>query len=90
MVADGNPIELDLKTRYVVKGIGKEQTIASKVKIWTEGEGANMRIKRVEDRWDDQLPDSTFKNALRNLNSVIVPTLVSVPKSIEEEEAGQK
>ena len=29
----GNPIEMDLKTRYVVKGIGKEQTIESKILI---------------------------------------------------------
>lgn len=83
---DGNPIEMDLKTRYTVKGLGSQQTIDSKIKIWTEGEGDNMRITRVEDRWDDNLPDSTFKNAMRNLNSVIVPKLVSVPKSIEEEE----
>lgn len=85
---DGNPIEMDLKTRYTVAGLGSQQTVDSKIKIWTEGEGDNMKISRVEDRWDDNLPDSTFKNALRNLNSVIVPTLVSVPKSIEEEEKG--
>lgn len=82
----GNPIEMDLKTRYTVKGLGSQQTIDSKIKIWTEGEGDNMRITRVEDRWNDQLPDSTFKNAMRNLNSVVVPKMVSVPKSIEEEE----
>lgn len=27
----GNPVEMDLKTRYVVKGVGKEQVIDSKV-----------------------------------------------------------
>ena len=86
VTSGGNPIEMDLKTRYTVKGLGSQQTIDSKIKIWTEGEGENMRITRVEDRWDDNLPDSTFKNAMRNLNSVVVPTLVSVPKSIEEEE----
>lgn len=80
---------MDLKTRYVVKGLGKEQTIDSKIKIWTEGEGPSMKITRLEDRWDDNLPDSTFKNAMRNLNSVLVPTMVSVPKSIEEEESSK-
>lgn len=89
ITSSGNPIELDLKTRYTVKGLGSSQTIDSKIKIWTEGEGESMRVKRVEDRWDDNLPDSTFKNAMRNLNSVVVPKLVSVPKSIEEEEKGQ-
>lgn len=73
ITSSGNPIELDLKTRYTVKGLGSAQTVDSKVKIWTEGEGESMRVKRVEDRWDDSLPDSTFKNAMRNLNSVVVP-----------------
>lgn len=86
ITSSGNPIEMDLKNRYTVKGLGSQQTIDSKIKIWTEGEGDNMRITRVEDRWDDNLPDSTFKNAMRNLNSVVVPKMVSVPKSIEEEE----
>jgi hypothetical protein len=54
----GNPIVMDLKTRYVVKGIGKEQTIDSVVKIHTNGD----RITKVEDRWNDQLPDGAFKN----------------------------
>lgn len=89
VTSSGNPIEMDLKTKYTVKGLGSEQTVDSKIKIWTEGEGDNMKIKRVEDRWDDNLPDSTFKNAMRNLNSVVVPKLVTVPKSIEEEEKSQ-
>jgi hypothetical protein len=54
----GNPIVMDLKTRYVVKGIGKEQIIDSVVKIHTNGD----RITKVEDRWNDQLPDGAFKN----------------------------
>lgn len=54
----GNPIELDLKTRYVVKGVGKEQTIASKVAIYTEGE----KISRVEDRWDGEIGEGGIKN----------------------------
>lgn len=82
----GNPIELQMKNKYTVKGLGSEQTIDSVIKIFTEGEGANMRITKVEDRWNDNLPDGPFKNAMRNLNSVVVPTMVKVPKSIEEEE----
>lgn len=89
VISDGNPIELELKTKYTVKGLGSEHTIDSKVKIFTEGQGDNIRIKRVEDRWDDSLKEGTFRDAMKNLNSVIVPTLVSVPKSIEEEEKSQ-
>lgn len=53
VTSNGNPIEMDLKTRYVVKGINKEQTIASKVLIHTEGD----RIVKVEDKWDGKLPE---------------------------------
>ena len=56
----GNPIGLDLKTRYVVKGIGKEQTIASKVNIFYDKDSG--KITKVEDKWDGQLPDSSFTN----------------------------
>lgn len=43
----GNPIEMDLKQRYKVKGIGKETTVTSKVNIFLEGD----YISRVEDKW---------------------------------------
>jgi len=79
----GNPIAMDLKTRYVIKGIGKEQTIASKVMIfWDEQSG---KITKVQDKWDGKLPDSSFTNAMRNLNSVTVPLLISVPKNDDED-----
>jgi hypothetical protein len=58
VTSSGNPITMDLKTKYVVKGVGKEQTISSVVKIYTKGD----RIAKVEDRWNDQLPDGAFKN----------------------------
>lgn len=50
----GNPIVMDLKTRYVVKGIGKEQTINSLINIYHEG----GKITKVEDKWDGKLPES--------------------------------
>lgn len=53
VTSSGNPIELDLKSRYVVKGLGKEQIINSKVKIWTEGD----KIVKVQDEWDGKLPE---------------------------------
>jgi len=78
----GNPIKMDLKARYKMKGIGKEQTIESVVHIHTDGNG---KIKMVEDRWNDQIPDGVFATAMRNLNSVAVPAFVSVPKNEEED-----
>ncbi|KAL8797169.1 MAG: hypothetical protein Q9195_000636 [Heterodermia aff. obscurata] len=79
----GNPIGIDLKTRYVVKGIGKEQTISSKVNIFYDKDTG--KITKVQDKWDGQLPDSSFTNIFRQLNSVTVPTLISVPKNDEED-----
>lgn len=60
VVDGGNPITLDLKTRYVIKGIKKEQTIESKVLIHYDK--AINKITKVEDKWDGKLPDSTFTN----------------------------
>lgn len=56
MTSSGNPITLDLKTRYKVKGIGKETTISSKINIFTAPDGS--RIEKVEDKWDGKLPES--------------------------------
>ena len=42
-----NPISLDLKARYVVKGLEKEQTISSVVNIYTNSAG---KIEKVEDK----------------------------------------
>ncbi|KAN0116861.1 hypothetical protein V8E51_002838 [Hyaloscypha variabilis] len=118
----GNPITMDLKTRYKVKGIGSEQVIESVVKIYTDEQGE--RITKVEDRWNGSIPEGAFAKvslsqlcspwwwgsrlgmlgfwgwslvwwsrpweAFRNLNSVVVPAFVSVPKSIEEEEGKGK
>jgi hypothetical protein len=56
VTSSGNPISMDMKTRYVVKGIGKEQIIDSKINIFTEGD----KIVKVEDKWDGKLPDSSF------------------------------
>ena len=56
----GNPITMDLKTRYVVKGINKEQTIDSKIQIFYDK--LSGKITKVEDKWDGNLPDSSFKD----------------------------
>lgn len=59
VTSSGNPITLDMKTRYVVKGINKEQTIASVINIFTTSDG---KIEKVQDKWDGELPDSAIKN----------------------------
>ncbi|THZ50445.1 hypothetical protein D6C90_02577 [Aureobasidium pullulans] len=117
VTSSGNPISMNMKTRYVVKGIGKEQTISSVVNIFHEG----GKITKVEDKWDGKLPDGAIANvsfiqllnplwwanytwawifylwsfvwwtwpwrAFRNLNSVTVPKIISVPKNKEEDAA---
>lgn len=59
VTSSGNPIEMNLSTRYVVKGLGKEQKIDSKIKIWVDAQG---KIERLEDRWNDSLPDGSISN----------------------------
>ena len=56
----GNPISMDLRTRYVLKGISKEQIIDSKINIFYDK--ASGKITKVEDKWDGNLPDSSFQD----------------------------
>jgi len=79
----GNPIVLDMKTRYKVKGLGTEKIIESVVKIHTDA--TREKIVSVEDKWNGDLPEGPIAKAFRNLNSVTVPAFVSVPKTEEEE-----
>ncbi|KAK0891514.1 hypothetical protein LTR02_013964 [Friedmanniomyces endolithicus] len=79
--SNGNPIEMDLDTRYVVKGLGTEKKISSKIEIWMEGD----KIVKVADKWNGSLPEGSIAQAFRRLNAVTVPNLVSVPKNAEED-----
>ena len=65
----GNPIEMDLKTRYVVKGIGKEQIINSKIKIWHE----DGKISKVHDEWDGKLPESGIVQVSERYTPLLSP-----------------
>lgn len=49
---------MNLKTRYVVKGLGKEQTINSVITILTDEQG--KKIQKVEDKWDGKLPEGSI------------------------------
>ncbi|ESZ90591.1 hypothetical protein SBOR_9024 [Sclerotinia borealis F-4128] len=81
VVSAGNPIELDLCTKYTVKGVGLQQRIDSRVSIWVEG-----KIVGVRDSWGGEVPgEGAFVKALRKLNSVVVPAFVGVPKNNQED-----
>ncbi|KAK8005701.1 hypothetical protein PG990_011738 [Apiospora arundinis] len=61
VVSGGNPIEVEMTNKYVVAGSvplikGKEQVISSRVRIHVD-EADGLKITKVEDRWDDKLPD---------------------------------
>lgn len=58
VTSSGNPITLDMKTRYKVKGIGSEQIIESVIKIHTGANGE--RITQVEDLWNGDIPEGAF------------------------------
>lgn len=81
----GNPIEISLVNKYTLKVVKKEQEIKSKVKIFLD-ETAGAKITKVEDRWNDKLPDGIISEALRKLNAVTVPMMVKVPKTQEEDD----
>jgi hypothetical protein len=51
---------MNLKQRYVLKGINKSQTIDSVVSIQTSEDGS--RILKVQDKWNGELPDSSVRN----------------------------
>jgi hypothetical protein len=50
----GNPMLMDLRIKYVVRGVGVEQLVQSLVSVEVDGEG---RVSRVEDRWDGELKE---------------------------------
>jgi len=81
--SSGNPIAMDLRMRYVVKGVGKEQTIDSVINIFYDEPSG--KITKVEDKWDGKIPESGFRDAMRKLNSASVPKMVGVPKNDEED-----
>lgn len=59
----GNPLELEMSNKYVVKGIKKEQVMNSVVRIFV---GADGRIEKVEDRWNGKLPDGAISDVSDN------------------------
>lgn len=83
VTSGGNPIKMDLRTRYVVKIGGMEKIIDSKVNIFHDKDTG--LITKVQDSWNGKLPDSSFADVLRNMNAATVPYIVKVPKTDEED-----
>ncbi|KAH8886415.1 hypothetical protein GQ53DRAFT_750688 [Thozetella sp. PMI_491] len=82
VTSSGNPIEIDLSNKYVVKVIKKEQVMDSKVLIHVDAEG---KIGKVEDKWNGKLPEGVISETFRKLNAVTVPAFVKVPKTEDED-----
>ncbi|RKF82360.1 hypothetical protein GcM3_025032 [Golovinomyces cichoracearum] len=117
IISSGNPIIINMKTRYKIKLIGMDQIISSQVKIFMSV--SNSKIIRVDDQWCGKIPDEIFDlqrisqffslcwwlrtanticfyffsliwwtriwKLFRILNGTVVPILVSVPESIDDE-----
>ncbi|KAI9841373.1 MAG: hypothetical protein M1837_000756 [Sclerophora amabilis] len=68
VTSSGNPITFDLKTRYKLKGLGKDTTIQSVINIFYDK--TDGKIQKVEDKWDGKLPDSSIQDvSMRQLIS---------------------
>ncbi|OHE99322.1 hypothetical protein CORC01_05363 [Colletotrichum orchidophilum] len=65
----GNPIELELKNKYTVKGIKTEQTMESVVQIQVGDDG---KIVKVSDRWNNNLPEGAFSQVRNALHVSVV------------------
>lgn len=79
MTSSGNPIELDLSNKYVVKGIKKEQVMDSKVKIWI---GSDGKIEKLEDRWNDKLPEGGISEVSWTPSSILMSLVHSARDSL--------
>jgi hypothetical protein len=60
VTSSGDPISLRLSNKYVLKGLGTEKVMDSVVDIHV---GPDGRISRVEDKWNDKLPQGPFATA---------------------------
>lgn len=60
VTSSGDPISLRLSNEYVLKGLGTEKVMDSVVNIHV---GPDGRIERVEDKWNDKLPQGPFATA---------------------------
>ncbi|KAI9654447.1 MAG: hypothetical protein M1831_005413 [Alyxoria varia] len=77
VTSSGNPIAMNLKNRYVVKGMNTEKIIDSVILISVNDAG---KIEKVQDKWSGSLPDGAIANAFRRLNASTMPKVVGVPK----------
>ncbi|KAM0424983.1 hypothetical protein ACHAPT_009784 [Fusarium lateritium] len=83
VISSGNPISFRLSNKYVLKGLGTSRVMDSVVDIHV---GPDGRIEKVEDKWNDKLPQGPFATAFQKLNAVSVPAFVKVPKTQDEDD----
>lgn len=75
VTAGGNPIEMEMSNKYVVKGIKKEQVVNSVVRIFL---GQDGKIEKVEDRWNGTLPEGAISDvSQRSQGSLLNPLAVA-------------
>jgi len=67
VTSDGNPIEFELSNAYTVKGINKEETITSVVRIHV---GEDGKIEKVEDKWNGSLPEGAVSEVSISISDV--------------------
>lgn len=76
----GNPIVFEMSNKYVVKGIKQEKVIDSVVRLTL---GPDGKIDKVEDRWNDKLPDGSVSevsptSTLANTHAAAAPLGISL------------
>jgi hypothetical protein len=59
----GNPMLVDLRINYVIRGLDKKQMVQSVAAIYLDDEG---RISKVEDRWDGQASEGGISEVSRD------------------------
>jgi len=60
VTSSGNPITMDLKTKYIVKGTGTEKVIDSVVDIYLDEHTG--KISKLLDKWDGELNSGSVKH----------------------------
>jgi len=56
-------MKMELKQKYTIKGINKDQTVESVVEIHTDQAG---KITKLMDKWNGSLPDSSIADVSLN------------------------
>lgn len=75
VMSASNPIEMELEMQYTIKNIGMAKVIESVVRISLDDAGI---VVKVEDKWNGELPESSFVNVSFSFYCQDVPLAVSI------------